>query len=204
MQRTIVYVDGFNLYYRSLKGTAYKWLNIKALAEQVLDPTNQVVMVKYYTARVTGKGDPDSPRRQQIYLDALATIPEVRVYFGNFLANVIRRPLVTPIKGLPKYVDVHHTSEKGSDVNLATHLIHDAWSGRFDAAAVISNDTDLCEPIAIVNQELYKPVGVLCPAQNCSMPLRKVAKFVRHIRHGHLAAAQFPNPLGALTKPSTW
>ena len=25
---TIVYIDGFNLYYRALKGTPYKWLNL--------------------------------------------------------------------------------------------------------------------------------------------------------------------------------
>src|SRR6266478_3708251 len=144
MRRTIVYVDGFNLYYRALKGTPYKWLNIKKLAEQLLDRTNEVVLVKYYTARVSGKQDPSSPARQQLYLDALSTVPEVRVFFGNFLANVITRPLVRPIKGLPTYVQVHHTAEKGSDVKLATHLLHDAWTGAFEAAAVISNDTDLC------------------------------------------------------------
>jgi len=66
-------------------------------------------------------------------------------------------------------------------VNLATHLLHDAWSDAFDVAAVISNDTDLCEPIKIVNAELNKVVGVLCPAASCSQPLRNVAKFVKHI-----------------------
>jgi hypothetical protein len=40
--RTIVYVDGFNLYFRLLqKRPALKWLNVKALAERVLRPTNQ-------------------------------------------------------------------------------------------------------------------------------------------------------------------
>jgi len=48
--------------------------------------------------------------------------------------------------------------EKGSDVNLACHLVNDAWAGRFDAAVVISNDTDLVEPIRIVTQELKKNV----------------------------------------------
>jgi hypothetical protein len=51
--------------------------------------------------------------------------------------------------------------EKGSDVSLASHLIHDAWAGRFKAGAVLSNDTDLVEPIRIVTQELKKPVVLL-------------------------------------------
>ena len=32
--------------------------------------------------------------------------------------------------------------EKGSDVNVAAHLLNNAWKGRFDAAAVASSDTD--------------------------------------------------------------
>jgi hypothetical protein len=206
VRRTIIYVDGYNLYYRALKGTSHKWLNIKALAERVLEPTNQIVGVRYFTARVSGKPDPTSPRDQQIYLDALATVPEVRMYFGNFQSNVIIRPLAVPIAGVPTYVRVRHSQEKGSDVNLAAHLINDAWSNRFDVAAIISNDTDLCEPIRIVNQELKKLVGVMCPASNCSLPLKNVAKFVKHIKPGDLAASQFPSPLanGKIVKPADW
>ena len=40
--------------------------------------------------------------------------------------------------------------EKGSDVNLSAHLLNDVWKGLFDAAAVISNDTDLVTPIRMV------------------------------------------------------
>jgi hypothetical protein len=83
-------------------------------------------------------------------------------------------------------------------------LLNDAWSGAIDVAVVVSNDTDLCEPIRMVNEQLNKFVGVMCPAQSCSLPLQRVAKFVKHIRHGHLAASQFPNPLGMLQKPATW
>ena len=32
MARTIVYIDGFNLYYRALKGTPDKWLDIEAMS----------------------------------------------------------------------------------------------------------------------------------------------------------------------------
>jgi hypothetical protein len=74
--RTIIYVDGFNLYFRLLVNRpAAKWLNIKALSEKLLDPANVVTGVKYYTARVSGRIDSTAPGRQQIYLDALRTVP---------------------------------------------------------------------------------------------------------------------------------
>ena len=74
--RTIIYVDGFNLYFRLLeKRSALKWLDVKTLAGKLLNPLNKIVGVKYYTARVSGRIDPLAPARQQIYLDALRTVP---------------------------------------------------------------------------------------------------------------------------------
>jgi hypothetical protein len=55
--------------------------------------------------------------------------------------------LAMPLGQPQKYARVIKTEEKGSDVNLATHLLHDAHMGRFDVAGVISNDSDLLEPI---------------------------------------------------------
>jgi hypothetical protein len=215
--RTFIYVDGFNLFYR-VKGTKHRWLNPLALAQQLLAAHNNVAKVRYFTARVSGKDDPDRPRRQHVYLNALATVAEVEVHFGRFLAKTMTRPLVKPPRpGACKqcgasgnrFVEVHSYEEKGSDVNLATHLLHDAWCGRFDVAAVISNDTDLCEPIKIVSTELKKPVGVLCPAASCAKDLKQVARFVKHISDKDLMASQFPSPLldanGApINKPASW
>ena len=59
MKRTIIYIDGFNLYYRLLKERpAFKrWLNLLALVKSVLDPDNDIVKVRYFTARVSGRLD---------------------------------------------------------------------------------------------------------------------------------------------------
>ena len=102
--RTTLYIDGFNLYYRALKDTRFKWLDVKRLAEQVLATHNQITSVKYFTARVSGHRNPSSPRDQQAYLDALSTIPEVEIIYGRFLAKTVTRPLVNPIPGLPRFV----------------------------------------------------------------------------------------------------
>jgi hypothetical protein len=87
--RTRVYVDGFNLYYGAVKGTPFKWLNLVELARQVLPPGHTIDKLKYFTARVSGASDSGAPARQQAYLSALRTLPEVEVHFGNFLAKTV-------------------------------------------------------------------------------------------------------------------
>jgi len=207
--RTTLYIDGFNLYYRALKDTPFKWLNLKRMAEQVLATHNQITCIKYFTARVSGQRDPTSPRDQEAYLSALATLPEVEIVYGRFLAKTIIRPLVAPIPGLPRFVEVHTSEEKGSDVNLAVHLLHDGWCAKYDVAVVVSNDSDLESPIRIVKEQLRKPVGLLCPHKGYPSPqLKAAATFVRHIRDHHLRASQFPATLThngkQITKPSAW
>jgi len=74
--KTYVYIDGFNLYYGAVRGTPYRWLDIRKLC-QLLLPKHQIATVKYFTARVSGRpGDPDKSTRQQTFLRALATLPD--------------------------------------------------------------------------------------------------------------------------------
>ena len=68
MSRTIVYIDGFNLYYRALRGTPHKWLDIVALSTAVLPSNSVLTRVYYYTARVSGRTDPKAPARQHACL----------------------------------------------------------------------------------------------------------------------------------------
>lgn len=192
--RTFAYIDGFNLYNRALiKSPHLKWLDLRAFCEKLLGPHNVVVEIKYFTAKVSGRRDPGQPARQNAYLRAVGSIPGCSIHYGNFLPKKIWRPLVNPVPGLPKYVEVHTTEEKGSDVNLASHLIWDAARGAFDVAVVVSKDTDLVEPIRIVSAKLCKPVGVICPDGSCPAKLQQVASFVRHVSKSILSACQLPN-----------
>ncbi len=207
--RTFIYVDGFNLYNRALKGTAHKWLDLRALSRNLLGPENDIQAIRYYTARVSGSRDPEQPRRQQMYLRALGTMPGVSIHLGKFLPKTITRPLVNPIPGRSRFVEVHTIEEKGSDVNLATHLVRDAFRDSFDVAVVLSKDTDLVEPIRVVRYEVGKTVGLFCPDHSVPEPLRGVASFVRHITPSRLSACQFSNPIISkdgvkLFKPTTW
>jgi hypothetical protein len=126
--RTAIYIDGFNFYYRAVRGTPYKWLDVKKVCQRLLRPEHQIVAIKYYTAPVSGKRDPGQPIRQQTYLRALrATIPELVVHNGHFLTHEVSVPLAHPAPGSPSSVRVLKTEEKGSDVNLAVHMLNDAW-----------------------------------------------------------------------------
>jgi uncharacterized LabA/DUF88 family protein len=95
--------------------------------------------------------------------------------------------------------------EKGSDVNLSVHLLNDAWKDAFDAAVVISNDTDLITPIQMVTTERGKVVFICCPGQwGASDKLVRVSTYVRHIRPSMLAHLPDPIPGTTIRKPPTW
>ena len=206
--RTYVYVDAFNLYYGALKRTPYRRLNIQKLCE-LLMPKNDIQAVKYFTALVSARpNDPGQPVRQQTYLRALRTLPTTEIILGHYLTHNVWMPKVVSPGHPQEYVEVIKTEEKGSDVNLATHLLNDAHLNRFDIAVVISNDSDLLAPIKIVRGEMGKKVGVLNPQKNPSRAILPHTDFFKQIRTGVLAAAQFSNQLtdehGIFTKPSAW
>jgi hypothetical protein len=209
-QRTYVYVDGFNFYYRAVKGTPYKWLDLRALFQSLLRPSNDIQRIRYFTAMISGKLDREGPVRQQTFLRALQTIPEISVHKGSFLASKKWARLADAPEHLyrptPELVKILRTEEKGSDVNLASWLLRDAFKGEFDVAVVVSNDTDLVEPIRMVTQEIGKPVGIVCPAAQPARSLARVATFCRFVTTSRLAAAQFPDTIPGtnIRKPDEW
>jgi len=218
--RTTVYVDGFNLYYGELKGTPYKWLDPQELFSKVLAATNQITAIKFFTARVQPTpSDPDINIRQDAYLQALATCcPLIQVHFGHFLRHKVRMGNAHPP---PATLEVFKTEEKGSDVNLALHLLNDAWQDAYDCAVIVSNDSDLCEAMGLVKKHHpQKILGLITPGstkaglkkRKTSRQLAAHADFQRPIRQSALqtsqlpAAIPLPGPLAGTTisKPAAW
>jgi uncharacterized LabA/DUF88 family protein len=205
---TNIYVDGFNLYYGALKGTPYRWLDLNRLCSLLL-PRFTINRIKYFTARVRARrDDPAQAGRQAMYFRALRTLPGLEIIFGHFLTNVVSMPMAGCEPENQKYVNVIKTEEKGSDVNLAAHLLFDGFKGNYQAAVVITNDSDLLEPIRIVKEELKMVVGIMNPHAVPSRALIKHASFVKQIRRGVLSVSQFPSELrddkGIFRKPTTW
>jgi uncharacterized LabA/DUF88 family protein len=224
--RTNLYVDGFNLYYGAAKHTHLKWVNVIALAEAVL-PGLQVNRTRYFTAMVkSSPADPQQAQRQQTYIRALLTLPNLTVHYGRYQNTKVTARLCQPP---PDTVRVHKTEEKGTDVNIATYMLVDAFRNDCDQLVVVTNDSDLAEPIRIINFELNLKVIVLNPhsqdtvarknARNGgnqiarpSYDLKKAASLVKDMRshgnHCHMAQAQLPHVLhdsvGTITIPASW
>lgn len=207
--RTRVYIDGFNLYYGCLKRTPYKWLDVHGLCTMLL-PRNQIDLVRYFTAKISARpNDPDQATRQQTYLRALSTNPAVSIHLGHFLTHPTAMPEEAAwLAGRYRPVRVIKTEEKGSDVNLATFLLTDAFDDLYDCAVIVSNDSDLKEPIAQVRGRFGKTIGLLNPQKTTSAALRPLAHFIKQIRGGALGVSQLPQQLSDLTgtihKPTRW
>ena len=208
--RTRVYVDGYNLFYACLRKSPHKWLNIHQLAQSQL-PNNVIDKTRYFTARVSARPhDPAQPQRQQTYFRALATVPEIEIHLGHFLTHEVTMPDAAAWKlGNYKPVKVIKTEEKGSDVNLASYLLIDAADDLFDVAVIVSNDSDLKEPIRLVKSRFGKRIVLLGPKQTrISGAMKPLADFIKQFGPSALAAAQFPNQLvdatGTITKPTNW
>ena len=207
--KTIVYVDAFNLYYGALKDTPYKWLDVLALSRTMLQPENHITAIKYFTAKVQPRpNDPGQPTRQQVYLRALRTIPNLQIVYGHYLSHVVWMPLANPLPNQKPFIQVVKTEEKGSDVNLASHMLVDAADNAFECAVVISGDSDLKTPVQLVQSRFHKSVGVLNPQKIKCKALQTTARFYKHIRESAVASCQFPavltDELGTFHKPPTW
>jgi uncharacterized LabA/DUF88 family protein len=142
---TNVYIDGFNLYYGIRRWPGCKWLDVGKLVTHLF-PNDQIHRIRYFTAHVKGKSNPGAPERQQAYLRALKTIEGLEIHYGRFLVTPTTMQIVKPNGQMVPFVKVE---EKGSDVNLATYLMLDAFTKDCEMAIVISNDSDLVEPIRL-------------------------------------------------------
>ncbi len=210
MTKTNVYIDGFNLYRAALRNTPYKWLNLAEVCRKLL-PTYTIHRIKYFTATVSARpNDPGQTTRQQIYWRALRTLANVTIIQGRFISEIVSRPLATSSFDDPEYVKVRDTEEKGSDVNLATHLLVDGFRSDYNAAFVLTNDSDLLAPIKFVIGQVGLHVGLISPVRKkkTNRTLMTHSSSIRVLREGVLRDSQFPPTLkdakGTFHKPPSW
>jgi hypothetical protein len=172
-----VYVDGFNFDYRLFKNNKrkhplpawFKWLDIKKLSQQ-LAPAEEIEWIGYFTAYLRESAhDPGQHIRQRAYLEALRSIDCLEIISGNLLP--VQRTGPVHRSGSSQRVTIKTFEEKGSDVNLASRLVWDGARSAFSKALVVTNDTDLREPIRIVVQEIGLPVEVYSPCVNVNYDL---------------------------------
>ncbi len=205
MQRVAMYVDGLNLYNGLRDGglQRYYWLDMRRLAENLLRPGQKLVAVRYFTARIA----PDTGRqggsiRQNTYLEALSTLPDVHVHLGVHIPKTRR---CRKCRATWKYYE-----EKMTDVNIAVELLGDAQDDTFDTAIIVSGDGDLTGPTSAVRQRHPdKRVVVAFPPNRRSFELRNAATAHFPIGRRRLSESQLPDritkPDGyVLTRPPSW
>jgi uncharacterized LabA/DUF88 family protein len=225
--RCWLYVDGFNLYHGAVKPCGKKWVDLLRLGQQ-LRKADTIERIKYFTALVENRtDDPGQQRRQRLYWRALGTLPGLQRIEGQFTSHPRPLPLYDSVELLrtlarrgcdvtgirPTMMKMLRSEEKGTDVNLAVHLVNDAHQEdaqkTFELAVVVSADSDLCEAIRIVTHEVGKPVFVYTPNDRChTAALRAVATNVFSITQAKIRASQFPMELqdarGRFVKPVGW
>jgi uncharacterized LabA/DUF88 family protein len=202
MERVNVYVDGFNLYFGLMEAgfQQYRWLNVKALAQNLLKPGQELNEVKYFTARVAN--NPDKQKRQSTYLEALYE-SGVTIFYGQYQMNTVecrRCGHVWP-----------DANEKMTDVNIATQLLVDAYNDKYDVAMLISGDSDLVPPIKAVHENfLNKRVFVAFPPKRHNNTVAIVAKGSLIVGRKKLAESQLPEVIQKvsdgfiLKRPADW
>jgi hypothetical protein len=209
-----LYVDGFNLYYSALRVRFpdCKWLDLRALAELTF-PQDEIKRVRYFTARISARdGDPQPPTRQDTYLRALKATG-VEVIEGQFRHDrrFMHRSQPCAHAACPTgdVIEMDRTEEKGSDVNLGTYLMLDAATHDCEMAVVLTNDSDLVEPLRLAQTAFGVRTVLFSPVDTPNKSLRQVAGSIRRVRHGPLRACQLPVDLAdhrgrAIHRPRAW
>jgi NYN domain len=217
----------------------WRWLDLRALATDLVSRRAswagaQVERVVYCTARIDGASNPSGQADQDVYLKALVAAGSVdHIEYGTYVARVKTAPLaVKDAHGRPRLVgpawpvmiqDGHggpvteavfmvsyaNREEKGSDVNVAAHLLLDVLDGAVDGALVISNDSDLRFPVE--QARLHVPVGVVNPSRNYLAGDLRGAATAGAGRHwwarlsvADLQNSQLPDPAGQYRRPDGW
>lgn len=204
MERVTAYVDGFNLYFGLREaGRRFLWLDVEQLVRDLLLPQQELARVNYFTARVSGTtSDPDKPKRQNTYLEAIEVHTNVVIHYGHYLAR-----MRTCLNCASKWTE---HEEKGTDVNIAVQMLLDAFRDEFDTALLVSADGDLAGPITAIRSVWpRKRVVVAFPPKRVSAKLKKKASAFYYIGQASVARSQLPDPVVKpdgylLRKPLSW
>ena len=206
--RTIVYVDGFNLYYGAVRKTLHKWLNLAELCRR-LRKDDDLVCIRYFTARVSGR----KQMRQLALWKAMSTEPLMKIIQGNFKEKWIECSHPACTYTGDRFFDTRE--EKRTDVNIAVWMVDDAYQDRCDWLVLISGDSDLVPAVDLIRQRfrqkkiiVYVPTGAGVKDRRAD-ELKKAAGDGRDLPTALLPLCQFPSAVTTaqgevVKKPETW
>jgi uncharacterized LabA/DUF88 family protein len=200
-ERVAAYVDGFNLYFGIRReGRRYLWLDLEELVQALLKPHQQLVAVRYFTARV--RNDPPAEQRQQTYLNALAAhCGRLEIRQGRFQQK--SKTCHSCGSSWNEY------EEKETDVSLSVSLLEDGVNGLYDAALLVSADGDMVPAIRALRR-LAPAVRVIAalPPNRRSSGLQAVCDATIPIGMAKVRQSQLPETVKVgshtLARPPHW
>lgn len=146
-QKVIVYIDGFNFYY-GLKTSPWKkyyWIDVVKLMESFLHPDQELVAVKYFSARPTDVG---KRKRQDAFFQANKENPKFKLILGKYLKK--------QIECFKCHNVIRTYEEKESDVRIATQIVADAFKHNCDIAIIVSADSDMIPAVELAKEAQIK------------------------------------------------
>lgn len=218
--KTIIYIDGYNLYYGAVHGSPYKWLDIVKLFQSICneqEPLSKIAAVKFFTAPVKAKvsthGD-SSVSSQNNYHKALNSLyPEIlEIINGSFMQERGLLPRYQKPLNKNDKLEVWRLEEKKTDVNIALHMYRDVIKREAEQFVLVSNDSDLVPALEFIKEEnIDITVGSVIPrrkvkgskSRTTSKEISDLSHWTRkYILDSELENAQLPDMVPSRKKPA--
>jgi len=197
------YVDGFNFYYglKESKWKKYYWLNVVKLFEKFIQPHQELVAVKYFSAiphHNRGKID-----RQNLYFNANKTNPKFKLILGKYQSKDYECPECNKTYQIP--------IEKQTDINISVAILDDLYSNRTDLVCLVTADSDLVPVVRLITKTMKKKLFIYFPPGRYSNELYTLAssKFLLKHYENNFKKSLFPltvinNDDSFITCPDRW
>lgn len=195
---TIVYVDGYNLFYGCLRHTSFKWLDPVKLFQaisKIQNPQSNIIKVKYFTSSVKANfatHSQASTKAQNNYHRALKYIyrDTIDIIYGYHTVEMGFPPLYKKPIDKDDRVKVWKFEEKQTDVNMALHMYRDAINDLCAQQILVSNDSDLELALKLISEDQQEiELGLIIPRSKPSKlsksrpPNQRLSQYTNWVRN---------------------
>lgn len=156
-KKVVFYIDGFN-FYNGLRNAAeivdkkpgsnrwkkFYWIDIVKFCSSLLRNDEQLVYVRYFTARPLSAGK-RSRQNRLMKVNEVINNDLLKITYGEYFEKEVRcQAICKELFTVPE--------EKQTDVNIASAILEDYFTGICDKSILISADSDLLPPMKVISK----------------------------------------------------